>query len=63
MDNIIDFPNEDEVFTDEEQEDHDYQEAYAAGAMMRNQYEEQAGEVTKGMTDAERAGFWEGFYG
>lgn len=62
-DNVTAFPNADEVFTDEEQEDFDYDRGHDLGDNLRAKYLAEAELVTAGMTDAENCGFWEGFYG
>ena len=62
-DNVVDFPNEDEVISEEDQAEAEYNADAERGYIMGVEYRHQAYQIAEGLNNAEEDGFWEGFYG
>ena len=62
-DNVTPFPNADEVISDEDQEQAQYDADADRGYALGLEHRRQAYEAVKGLNDAEEDGFWDGFYG
>lgn len=61
--NVVDFPNGDEVISDEDQEQAKYEADADRGYALGLEYRRQAYQVTEGLNEDEEEGFWDGFYG
>ena len=62
-DNVYEFPNDDEVISDEDQEQDEYEADSDRGYALGIQYRQQAYAAVEGMNQAEEDGFWDAFYG
>jgi hypothetical protein len=61
-DNVIEFPNDDEVISDEDREQAEYDADFDRGSALGGEYRRKAYAAVEGMNEAEEDGFWDAFY-
>ena len=62
MTNVVDFPNEDEVITEEDRIRAKYNADADRGYALGLKYKHQAEQAAEGLNDAEEDGFWDAFF-
>jgi hypothetical protein len=62
IDNVYEFPNDDEVISDEDQEQAEYESDADHGYALGLEYLRQAESIAEGLNPAEKDGFWDAFY-
>jgi hypothetical protein len=62
MTNVVDFPNEDEVISDEDQEQAEYDADADRGYALGLEHRRLAYQIAEGLNEAEEDGFWDAFY-
>ena len=61
-DNVYEFPNDDEVISEEDEEQAEYEADSDRGYALGLEHRRLAYQIAEGLNGAEEVGFWDGYY-